>query len=99
MPACPVPIMAEQEAARQEEEARREREERQRRDREAPPRRATRRAAAESGGESQRRSAPPEASRAPGDKAPWGTPEARWEAMMELQRRIERRNREDKEEE
>ena len=99
LPACPVPIMAEQEAARREEEARREREERQRHEREARQRREAHRPTAAPRKGSERRPGLPGDRRAAEEKAPWGTPEARWEAMMELQRRIERREREDKEEE
>jgi hypothetical protein len=77
MPPCPVPIMAERETARLEEEARRERLEREKERAELLAQRERQR--------TQR------ARHSTTDTKPrWGTPEARWDAMMELQRRIEK---------
>lgn len=87
LPACPVPVMAQPEAERREQNRRREREEEQREER-----RARKRPKTESPGRGERPSALPGTDRqVKGKRAPWGTLEARREAMMELQRRNERR--------
>ena len=87
MPACPVPIMAEREAARLEEEARRQQEELRRQEAQRLAREKER---AELLAQRERRRALRTAHPATGEKPRWGTPEARWDAMMELQRRIGR---------
>lgn len=87
MPACRVPIMAEREAARLEEEARRRQEELRRQEAERLAREKER---AELLAQRERRRAPQTAHPATGEKPRWGTPETRRDAMMELQRRIDR---------
>lgn len=87
MPASAVPIMAERETARVEEEARREQEEVQRREAERLERE---RARAELLAQRERQRAQQASHSSSVAKPRWGTPEARWEAMMELQRRIEK---------
>ena len=74
IPACPVPIMAERETARLEEEARREREKER----------------AELLAQRERQRTQQARHSTTDTKPRWGTPEARWDAMMELQRRIEK---------
>jgi hypothetical protein len=87
MSAGPLPIMAEREAARLEEKARRgqeelRRQEAQRRERES--------ARAELLAQRERHRTQ-QTTRSTSDTKPrWGTPEARQEALMELQRRIEK---------
>ncbi len=92
--ACPVPVMAEREAARLEEEARREREEQRRL---AAQRAALANARAQ---RTQHESGPAPGGGEPAatGKAPWGTPRARAEARLELQRRIEQVRKEHKQE-
>lgn len=85
LPACLVPVMAEREAARLEEEARREQEEQQRRDAQRAAREKERAHVAQR----ERPSASPGGEPLAIGKPQWGTPQARREAMMELQRRIE----------
>lgn len=88
MPPCPVPVMAEREAARLAEQTRREQEELRRWEAE---RLARQKWSAELQTQREQRSAPPSGTHPPTDGKPrWGTPEARHEAMMELQRRIDR---------
>jgi hypothetical protein len=89
MATCPGPIMAERETARLEEEARREQEELRRREQqrlEQERRRAERLAQRDRETQQAKHAAA-------GAKPLWGTPEARREAMMELQQRIERSRR------
>ena len=95
MPACSVPIMAERETAQREEEARQQQEDLRRLD---AQRVALARDRAEQAAEHERRRAPQTARPATDDKPRWGTPEARLDAMMELQRRIDksREQRKDK---
>lgn len=95
MPLCPVPVIAQPETERMEQEQRREREERQRH--EAYRARERPKAELRAGGE--RPSALPGTNHQYTGKAPWGTPQARREAMMELQHRIERRAKKRKDEE
>ena len=87
LPACPTPIMAERETARLQEEARREQEELRRQEAQRLERERER-----AGLLAQReRRRTQQATHPTADVKPrWGTPEARWEAMMELQRRIEK---------
>ncbi len=85
LPACPVPIMAEREAARLEEEARRELEEQQRRE----AQRAAREKERAQRAQRERHPTLPGGEPPATEKAPWGTPQARREAMIELQRQIE----------
>jgi UvrD-like helicase C-terminal domain/UvrD/REP helicase N-terminal domain len=87
MPACQLPIMAEREAARLEDEARREQEELRRRESQRLERESTR-AELVAQRERQRTQQPAHATN--GAKPRWGTAEARRDAMMELQRRIDR---------
>ena len=87
MPPCPVPIMAEREIARLEEEARRQQEELRRQEAQRLAREKER---AELLTQQERRRTGQTAHPATGEKPRWGTPEARREAMMELQRRIEK---------
>ena len=87
MPACPVPIMAEREAARLEEDARRQQEELRRQESQRLERQRER---AELLAQRERRRTR-QAARSTTDAKPrWGTPEARRDAMMELERRIEK---------
>jgi hypothetical protein len=95
MPACPVPIMAEREAARLEEEARRQQEELRRQEAQRLAREKER---AELLAQRERRRALQTAHPATGEKPRWGTPEARWDAMMELRRRIDRSRKQRKHE-
>lgn len=88
MPPCPVPVMAEREAARLAEQTRREQEELRRWEAELLARRQKR---AELQTQREQKSASPSGTdRTTEGKPRWGTPEARREAMMELQRRIDR---------
>jgi hypothetical protein len=87
LPACPVPIMAERETARLEEEARHEQEELRRQE---AQRLELERAHAEMLAQRERRRTQPATHSTSDAKPRWGTPEARLEAMMELQRRIEK---------
>ncbi len=88
MPTCPVPVMAEREAARLAEETRREQEELRRHE---AQRLAREKKSAALRTQGEHRAAPPSATHPAADGRPrWGTPEARREAMMELQRRIDR---------
>lgn len=88
LPACAVPIMAERETARLEEEERRELE--LLRQQEAQ-RLARQEELARLQAQRARRSASPEGGDSAADGKPrWGTPEARLQAMMNLQRRIDR---------
>lgn len=80
MPVCPLPVMAEREAARLEEEARRER----MREQEWEAERAALAA------QRERQRAQQSAQSASGATPRWGTPEARHAARQELQRQIER---------
>lgn len=82
MAPCPVPVMAEREAARLEQEARRQREE-------------VERTEAKRLAEYERRRRP-QSTPEPNAPPRWGTPEARRHAMMELQRRIETMRKGDK---
>lgn len=84
MPTCPVPIMAERENARLEEEAHREQEERRRQEAQRLERDKER---AELLAQRERRRTEQTTQ---STKPRWGTHEARREAMMELQRRIEK---------
>lgn len=93
LPCCSVPVMAEREAARLEEESRREQEELRRRE---AQRLAREQESAELRAQRERGSAAPSAGLPATDgKSRWGTPEARREAMMELQRRSDRSRRQD----
>lgn len=85
--ACPMPIMAERETARLEEEARREQEELRRDETERLKREKER---TELLAQRERDRTQQTTQSAIGAKPRWGTPEARWDAMMELQRRIEK---------
>ncbi|MDB6101677.1 MAG: ankyrin [Gammaproteobacteria bacterium] len=87
MPACPVPIMAERETARLEEEARREQEEVRRQEAQRLEREKER---AELLAQRERLRTQQATHSTAGTKPRWGTPEARWDAMMELQRRVEK---------
>ena len=84
MPAGPVPVMAEREIARLEEMARRREEERRRLE---SQRLAQEKAAAELLAQREQRRATESVPLATDEKPRWGTPQARLEAMMELQRR------------
>lgn len=97
MPACPVPIMAEREVAREAQETRREQEELRRLEAE---RLRLEKENAELRARFERRGTQQTAHPATGGKPRWGTPEARLEAMMELQRQIDksREPRDDKNE-
>lgn len=77
--ACPVPIMTEREVAREEEALRQQEAQRLQREKEYAALLAQR--------ERRRTEQAPQSTA--GAKPRWGTPEARREAMMELQRRIE----------
>ena len=96
MPTCPVPVMAEREAARLAEQTRREQEELRRHE---AQRLARQKDGAASRTRGEHRAAPPSAAHPAADGTPrWGTPEARREALIELQRRIDRsrqRNRDE----
>ncbi len=87
MPLCPVPIMAEREAARLEEEAHRQHEELRRQE---ALRLARERERAQLLAQHERPRADQADEPATGEKPRWGTQEARHEAMMELQRRIDK---------
>jgi len=87
MPPCPVPIMAERETARLEEEARREQEEVRRQEAQRLEREKER---AELLAQRERQRTQRARHSTTDTKPRWGTPEARWDAMMELQRRIEK---------
>jgi hypothetical protein len=87
MPACAVPIMAERETARREEETRREQEEAQRREAERLEREKIR---AELLAQRERQRTQPATHSTTDTKPRWGTPEARWDAMMKLQHQIEK---------
>ena len=87
LPACPMPIMAERETARLEEEAHREQEELRRQEAQRLERERER---AELLAQRERRRTQQATHSTTDAKPRWGTPEARWEAMMELQRRIEK---------
>lgn len=89
MPACPVPIMAEREFARLEEELRRQEAQRLAQEKER----------AELLAQRERRRAQQTTHPASGKKPRWGTPEARWDAMMELQRRIDSSREDENEDE
>jgi hypothetical protein len=80
MPACPMPVMAERENARLHEEARRQQEELRQLE---AQRLELERDRAELLAQRERR----RTQQVGHEKPRWGTPEARWEAMMELQRR------------
>lgn len=96
MPPCPVPVMAERETARLAEQTRREQEELRQWEAEQLARRSR---SAELRTQRERRSAPPGGSDPTAERKPrWGTPEARHEAMLELQRRIERSRQQRREE-
>jgi hypothetical protein len=95
MPTCPVPIMAERETARLQEEARRQQEELRRLEAERLAREKER---ATLLAQRERRRALQTAHPAASEKPRWGTTEARWEAMMELQRRIDRSRKQGKRE-
>ena len=86
MTRCPVPIMAEREALRREEEDRRHRETLQQLERERE------RAALSA----QRERLRAQQARAKDTKPRWGTPEARLEAVLDLQRRIDKLHEEEK---
>jgi hypothetical protein len=87
MATCPVPVMAERETARLEEEARQEQEALRRLEAERLERERER---AELLAQSKREKTQ-QATHSTSDAKPrWGTPEARWDAMMELQRRIDK---------
>jgi Ankyrin repeat len=90
MPTCSIPVMAEREAVRLQEEARQQREELQRLEAE---RLALENEVAALRAERESRRAGTHTP-SPQDKPRWGTPESRWEAMMELQRRIEKSRKE-----
>ena len=81
MPACPVPVMAERESARLEEELRRQETQRLAQERERAERLAQR----------ERMGAPHAAGSTTDEqqRPRWGTPQARRQAMLELQRRID----------
>jgi hypothetical protein len=85
MPPLPLPVMLEREAARLEEAARREQEELRRL---KAQRLALQRARGEARAAADQ--TPGSAQPATATKAPWGTPEARLEAMLELERQIRR---------
>ena len=87
MPADAVPVMAEREMAREQEALRQQEAQRLQQEKERAELLAQR---------EHRRT--PQAPYSTADAKPrWGTPEARWDAMMELQRRIENsRDRGDK---
>jgi hypothetical protein len=87
MPSCPVPVMAEREVARLEEEARRQQEELRRQETQRLERETER---AELLAQREHRRAPQTTHSTTDAKPRWGTPEARWDAMVELQRRIDK---------
>ena len=87
MPLCQVPIMAEREAVRLEEEAHRQHEELQRQEAQRLERERER---AQLLAQRERPRADQADEPATDKKPRWGTPEARHEAMMELQRRIDK---------
>jgi hypothetical protein len=87
MPACTLPIMAEREAARLEDETRREQDELRRQEAERLERERTH---AELAAQRERQRTRQPAHSTSGAKPRWGTPEARQDAMMELQHRIEK---------
>jgi len=87
MPPCPVPLMAERETARVEEEARRQQEELRRQEAQRLAREKER---AELLAQHERWRAGQAEHPATGEKPRWGTQEARREAMIELQRRIDK---------
>jgi hypothetical protein len=96
MQACPMPIMAERETARLEEESRRQQEELRRQEAQWLAREKQRAALL---AQRERWRSGKSAHLASGEKPRWGTPEARYEAMMELQRRIETSRHQDGEKE
>jgi hypothetical protein len=87
LPACPMPIMAERQTARLEEEARREQEELRRQEAQRLEQEKER---AELLAQRERRQGQQTAHSRTEAKPRWGTLEARRDAMMELQRRIEK---------
>jgi hypothetical protein len=92
MPACSVPIMAERQTARLEEEARRQQEELRRQE---AQRLEWEQERAQLLAQRESRRTQQATHSSTGAKPRWGTPEARWDAMMELQRRIEKSREQD----
>lgn len=92
MPACPIPIMAEREAARLQAEANRQQEEVRRQETQRLERERERAKLLGQHEPQRARQATPTADAKPR----WGTPEARREAMLDLQRRIDTRREQDK---
>ncbi len=93
MPACPVPIMAERETTRVEEEARLQQEELQRQE---AQRREQEKERAELFAQRERQRTQQAMHSTTDAKPRWGTREARWQARMELQRRIDKSREQDK---
>ena len=87
MPTCPVPLMSERETARVEEEARRQQEELQRQEAQRLAREKER---AELRAQHERWRAGQAEHPATVEKPRWGTNEARRDAMIELQRQIDK---------